>query len=133
MAILNLAMVRKHDWEEHALVVGVTATETHTKAATGKWLYRGELEAKLGKGQTRRFLMKGKYEKGEDSDGDSVYRKIQKSDSYSKSVVGYKTVSSSGAVNPDDMQKLQDELFKFKDDATFKPKTKGKVPEKKLK
>ena len=67
-------------------------------------------------------MLKGKYEKGEDSDGDSVYRKVQKSDSYTKAVKGAKTLSSSGAVDPDDLQKLQDELFKFTDDAGLVPK-----------
>ena len=49
MAILNLALVRKDDWEEHALNVSFSATETTAKKSEGKWLYRGELEAKLGK------------------------------------------------------------------------------------
>ena len=47
-----------------------------------KWRYRGEFEQEFGIRQASAFIEKGKFEKGEDSDGDSVYRKVTVGDTH---------------------------------------------------
>ena len=55
-----------------------TITDRETKRAKGKLLYRGELEAQLGPLQANQFIEQGKYQRDEDSDGDSIYMEVQK-------------------------------------------------------
>ena len=76
--VLNLALIRRSDWEE------LVATELHeyvqekSNTTEGKWLYRGELEKKVGIRQATLFIDSGKWEKGEDSGGDSLSQSSKK-------------------------------------------------------
>ena len=49
-----------------------------TQFQEGRWYYRGELETGLVRHQASNFIDKSKFEggKGEDSDGDSIYRRV---------------------------------------------------------
>ena len=76
MAILNLALVRKQDWEDCVAEVSGSFEQSDTKQTVGKWCYQGELERKLGKRTARRFIKEGKYEEGEDADGEKMYRRV---------------------------------------------------------
>lgn len=84
MAVLNLAMVKKADWEECMMEVGFKMLDEDEKKAKGTWLYKGELERTVGKLTTARWLKIGKLEEGTDADGEAVYRKVVVSDSKKK-------------------------------------------------
>ena len=79
MAVLNCFLVHGPGKFEMMCVNDLrTITARDTKRAKGKWLYRGELEAQLGPLQANQFIEQGKYQRDEDSDGDSIYMKVQK-------------------------------------------------------
>ena len=72
---LNLALVRR-DWEELMASDVTERYEQNEHKTKAKWRYLGEIEQEIGIRQATLCIDKGKFEKGEDSDGDSVYRKI---------------------------------------------------------
>ena len=110
MAILNLALVRKVDWEEHCIHVGTVLEEKEQKKAESKWLYRSEMIRKLGRKTATRFIKSKKWEKGEDSDGESMYKKVQKSEISSQTLANKMSLQTNAQLDEGDFKTLQDEM-----------------------
>ena len=111
MAILNLALVRKMDWEEMVVEMSTEVSTTNDKEITGTWAYRGELERQVGKSTAKRWIESGKWEKGYDSDDESMYRKVQKSDREKRSVAARSQQKKTGTGDLDDFEKLQQAMM----------------------
>ena len=79
MEILNLALVHRDRWESFLVTEQTSTEKIESVIDDSTWYYRGELVKILGAAQTARFLEKQKFEAGEDSDGDSIYKKRQRS------------------------------------------------------
>ena len=126
MAILNLALVRKQDWEDCVLEVTGSFEETQVKKAEGKWYYQGELERKLGKSTARRHIKVGKYEEGEDADGEKMYRKVQHSDWQQKSLTSKVQATKTTTIEETDFKSLTESMSEF-----FGKSSVGKVGPKK--
>jgi hypothetical protein len=125
LEILNLALVRKKDWQD---IVAKSTTEVSKETSVwkeGRWMYRGEIENTIGMAQAQRFLEKGKWEKGEESDGDSIYRKVVKGDSEVRKRTDKASIEKSMRGNQDDMDALENCLAEWftKETATSKQKT----------
>ena len=111
MAILNLALVRKQDWEERVVEMTSEIGMSAERSTTGTWLYRGELEQQVGKATTRKWIANGKLEKGFDSDDESMYRKVQKSDAERRTVAASVKQRRSGTGDLDDFEELSKSMM----------------------
>ena len=117
MAALNLALVKEDEWEELVLDVGTTVAVEHEKKTEGKWLYRAGLNRKLGKVTASICIKQGKLQQGEDSDGESVYRKVVVSDSRKKVLNQSMGMKATAQKDPSEMTALQEQLDKFFNDS----------------
>ena len=118
MAVLNLALVRQCDWEELLVEVTSGVKDEESKKSEGKWLYKSELERKVGKQTAKRWIRDGKWEEGEDSDGEAVYRKVQKSDATVRTKSTQANVKKTAALDKEEFETLTQEMAAmFEDDA----------------
>ena len=102
--------MRKQDWQDLVAESVHEVSKEDSHFTEGRWLYRGEVERQLGMAQAMRFIAKGKWEKGEDSDGDSVYRKVQKGNRVAKTEKISARVKKSMQGSADDMAALEAQL-----------------------
>lgn len=129
MEFLNLGLVKREEWEDLLVCGTENLSKTLEKFEEGRWYYRGEIEVQMGVLQANRFIHKGKFELGEDSDGDSLYRKVQKGDRKSK-IRGATVSTEKKRRHHDaaDLDSLMEEMAKnFEDDADIGT-VKSKVP-----
>ena len=118
MSVLNLALVRQCDWEELLVEVTSGVKDEESKKSEGKWLYKSELERKVGKQTAKRWIRDGKWEEGEDSDGEAVYRKVQKSDASVRTKSTQANVKKTAALDKEEFETLTQEMAAmFEDDA----------------
>ena len=140
MEVLNLALVRKDDWQDVVLQSSHEIAKEDIEEREGTWLYRAEMVAKFGWEQTHKWIDAGKWEKEEDSDGDSVYKKVTKRTTNRKSRRTSSNIIKTGRGSKEDMEELgktMDEWFekhnlgKEKGNVNDKPK-KGKKAKQEL-
>ena len=67
-------------WEETAITVARSIVMNRKRSRKGKWLYRGELDLKLGKKQAKKFIAQQKYEHRLDAQQDDQWRFIEDTD-----------------------------------------------------
>ena len=77
-SILNLALVRSMDWEEQICKLSVGLEDVEEEGKHSKWLYKSELQRKVGKATTARWIKTNKLEVDYDSDGEQIFRKKQR-------------------------------------------------------
>ena len=123
---LNLALVRR-DWEELMATDNTSVYEDNQQKMKAKWRYHGEIEQEMGIRQANAFIDKGKFEKGEDSDGDSVYRKIsmaeEKTTGRKRTISTTKTARVAKVSDLDMLESEADKMFAFDNGITKrKPK-----------
>ena len=76
-------------------------SETKRQEVSNVWRYAGELEKLHGKKEAREFIRQGKYLKGEDSDGTTMYKKRTVGDSQSTEFTKKSTVDKSRSIDDD--------------------------------
>ena len=81
---LMLSLAMPETWEQRWVSECTKVSETKEKAETRTQYHRGELEQIHGVQEAADFIAKGKYIEGEDSDGDVVYTKKQKTETEKK-------------------------------------------------
>ena len=118
MAVLNIALVRQTDWEEHMVEVTIGVKDEESKKSDGKWLYKSELERKVGKATAKRWIRDGKWEEGVDSDNEPIYRKVQKSDATVRTKSSQANVKKTAGLEKEDFDALMGQMAAmFEDDA----------------
>ena len=64
MMILNLALVRRQDWENLVARETRELIEESEQFSEGRWMYHGEMEQMFGIKQALDFIDKGQWERG---------------------------------------------------------------------
>lgn len=78
--ILAMQVVNPSKWKDFLVHESNTLTRKVTKEVKKKRYYRGELVRKHGQEEFDDFVSKGKFEVGEDSDGDECFYKKEKAE-----------------------------------------------------
>ena len=80
-----------------------------------QWMSRGELTMKVGEATASQWIERGKLEKGEDSDGDSVYRMKTRSNVQVQRHDTSCSAGREGEVDKSEYEGVKDSLgYKFK-------------------
>ena len=71
--IMALHAAKPDHWARFVVEQHESLIETETKGVEAAWLYRSELIQQFGRETAERWILAHKLEKGEDSDGESIY------------------------------------------------------------
>ena len=72
--VLCLRLSKPDVWKTFAVTQMHSLLETKSSEVERRWMCRGELIQKVGAATAEDWICRGKLDKGEDSDGDSIYR-----------------------------------------------------------
>jgi len=78
--VLALKLCCPEDWEHRLASSSTVAGKRTSHKKTKEKFYRGELDVKHGKDEAEWMIKKGKYKEEEDSDGDTVYVRTNKTE-----------------------------------------------------
>lgn len=109
--VLCLRLAKPDVWTQHAVSQVHTFVSRHETEDESVWMSRGELEMKVGQETASEWIERGKVDRAEDSDGDSIYRKRNKKERHVGRIDTTHQVKRSGAIDPTDFTGLKDALI----------------------
>ena len=109
--ILKVNLAMPQTWQSHCIEYAESLTMSSNKTKDAGWFTRGELEQQKGFEEASRHIEAGKYEVDMDSDGEEIYKKVQKREVESEEHRRSLTASSSTRrVNQEQVDKICSEL-----------------------
>ena len=104
--VLTVAIAFPNQWQRHITTITNKVSAVQEETMERKRWYKGELQVKHGHSEAQAMIDKGKYEEAEDSDGDTCYYKVEKTEKFTKQKINTADVVQSCDTDKDTSENL---------------------------